>query len=185
MSDSTATNRSLLRLTIAGAVFMTLAGSAMHFVYDWSGQSIVVGLFGPVNESIWEHAKLVFWPPLLWYGFAALSLRRTHGHELAGAAAVALWFMAVFQTAFYYAYAAVTRGDVFVMDLVDFALTVVLGQILFYRLAMRLHCTRIGRTAAVISIMALVIVFIVFTLRPPHIPLFMDTPTRTYGIPRT
>jgi hypothetical protein len=184
MSDSAATNRRLLGLTIAGAVFMTLAGSAMHFVYDWSGQSTIVGLFGPVNESIWEHAKLVFWPPLLWYGFAALSLRRTRSHELAGAAAVALWFMTVFQTAFYYAYAAVTRGDVFLMDLVDFALTVVLGQMLFYRLAIHLHCTRTGRAAAVISIMALAVAFTAFTLRPPHIPLFMDAPTHTYGLPR-
>jgi hypothetical protein len=32
--------------------------------------------------------------------------------------------------------------------------------------------------------MALAVVFIVFTLRPPHIPLFMDAPTRTYGLPR-
>lgn len=184
MSDAAATNRRLLLLTSAGAVFMTLAGSAMHFVYDWSGQRTIVGLLGPVNESVWEHAKLVFWPPLLWYGFIALSLRQMHSLELAGAAAMALWFMTVFQTTFYYAYAAVTRGDVFVMDLVDFVLTVVLGQMMFYRLARRLHCTRTGRAAAVISIMALAVVFIVFTLRPPHIPLFMDAPTRTYGLPR-
>ncbi|MHB8070510.1 MAG: DUF6512 family protein [Candidatus Cryosericum sp.] len=184
MSDSAATNRRLLRLTIAGAVLMTLAGSAMHFVYDWSGQSTVVGLFGPVNESIWEHAKLVFWPPLLWYGFIALSLRRTHSLELTGAAALALWFMPVFQTAFYYFYAAITRGDLFLMDLVDFELTVILGQLLFYRLAIHMHCTTAGRIAAIVSVAALAGTFFALTFQPPHLPVFRDPQNGTYGLPR-
>jgi len=176
-------NRRLLRLTIIGAVFMALAGSALHFAYDLSGQSALVGLFSPVNESVWEHAKLVFLPPLLWYGFTALSLGRGRSHELVGSSAVALWFMPLFQIAFYYAYAAVAHGDLFVMDIVDFTLTVVLGQVLFYQLSTRLHCTRASRVAAVLSIVALACVFVVFTVRPLHIRLFMDSQTGTYGIP--
>lgn len=184
MSDATATNRRLLRLTIVGAVFMTLAGSAMHFVYDWSGQSTLVALFGPVNESIWEHAKLVFWPPLLWYVFIALSLRRMRSYELTGAAAAALWFMPVFQTAFYYLYAAITRGDLFVMDLVDFELTVILGQLLFYRLAIGMRCTTAGRVAAIVSVAALAGIFFALTFQPPHLPVFRDPQNGTYGLPR-
>jgi hypothetical protein len=177
------TDHKLVRLTIIGAVFMMLAGSALHFVYGWSSQNALVGLFAPVNESIWEHAKLVFLPPLLWYCFTALSPRRGRSYELVGASAVAVWFMPLFQITFYYAYAAVTRGDVFVMDLVDFTLTVVLGQVLFYQLATRLHCTRAGRVAAVLSVVALAGIFLVLTVRPPHIPLFMDSRNGTYGIP--
>ena len=91
--------------------------------------------------------------------------------------------MPLFQIVFFYVYTTVLRREFFVIDLVDFALAVVLGQMLFYRLATRLRCSRIARAAAIISIMALAGVFIVFTLRPPHIPLFIDPPTGTYGIP--
>jgi len=176
-------NPRLLRVIVFGAVFMALLGSALHFFYGWFGQSTLMGLLAPVNESIWEHAKLVFLPPLLWYCFVALSVRRSRSYELAGASAVALWFMPLFQIAFYYAYAAIAHGDLFVMDILDFMLAVVLGQILFYQLTTRLHCTRVGRVAALLSVIALGGIFVVFTLLPPHVPLFMDPTNGTYGLP--
>lgn len=176
-------NRRLLRVIVVGAVFMVLFGSALHFFYGWFGQSTLVGLLAPVNESIWEHAKLVFLPPLLWYVFMALSLERQRSSELIGASAVVLWFMPLFQIAFYYAYAAIAHGDLFVMDIVDFTLTVVLGQVLFYQLTTRLHCTRGGRVAALLPVIALAGIFVVFTVLPPHVPLFMDPTNGTYGLP--
>jgi hypothetical protein len=184
MTPDTPDSRRLLGNAIIGAVFMMLVGSALHFVYGWSNHNALVGLLAPVNESIWEHAKLVFLPPLLWYKVTALSARRRRSYEVFGASAVALWFMPPFQIAFFYAYTAVTGSDLFVMDLVDFALTVILGQVLFYRLATRLHCTRAGRVAAVISVVVLAALFVTFTLWPPHFPLFMDPDTGVYGVPR-
>ena len=44
------------------AFFLTaLAGAGLHFVYELCPLPIV-GLFAPVNESVWEHLKLFFWP---------------------------------------------------------------------------------------------------------------------------
>jgi hypothetical protein len=40
-------------------------GTFLHFVYEWSGKNLLVGLFCPVNESTWEHLKLVFYPILV------------------------------------------------------------------------------------------------------------------------
>jgi hypothetical protein len=178
-----ANNAKLLRVVVFGAVFMALLGSALHFFFDWFGQSTIVGLFGPINESIWEHSKLVFWPPLLWYAFIALSLRRTRNLELAVAAAAALWFMPLFQIVFYYAYAAIAHRNLFAMNILDFVLAIVLGQVLFYQLATRLHCTRNGRVAALLSVIVLSGMFVFFTLLPPHVPLFMDPTNGTYGLP--
>ena len=40
-----------------------LAGSALHFLYDlWPNP--LTAVFAPVNESVWEHLKLFFWPTL-------------------------------------------------------------------------------------------------------------------------
>ena len=39
----------------------TLAGAALHFAYDWCPVPLV-SLFAPVNESVWEHLKLLYWP---------------------------------------------------------------------------------------------------------------------------
>ena len=35
-------------------------GVLFHFVYDWTGENAVVGLFTPINESTWERLKLLF-----------------------------------------------------------------------------------------------------------------------------
>ena len=53
------------RFCILGAVITIVLGVVSHFVYGWSGQNFLVGLFFSVNESTWEHMKLVYFPMLL------------------------------------------------------------------------------------------------------------------------
>ena len=43
----------------------TLAGTLLHFLYDWTGESALVAPFSGVNESTWEHMKLLYWPLFL------------------------------------------------------------------------------------------------------------------------
>lgn len=45
------------------AIVCTL-GVLLHFTYNLSGQNPIVGLFSAVNESTWEHLKLLFFPML-------------------------------------------------------------------------------------------------------------------------
>ena len=44
-------------------VLAVLAGAGLHFVYGLCPNG-VTALFSPVNESIWEHTKILFWPYL-------------------------------------------------------------------------------------------------------------------------
>ena len=44
-------------------VLAVLAGAGLHFVYGLCPNG-VTALFSPVNESIWEHVKILFWPYL-------------------------------------------------------------------------------------------------------------------------
>ncbi len=48
-----------------GILFTAALGSFGHFAYDLSKENILVALFCPVNESTWEHLKLLFFPFLL------------------------------------------------------------------------------------------------------------------------
>ena len=63
--------QNLRKFTVIGILFVSVAGTLLHFVYDWSGQNPLVGFFAPVNESTWEHMKLLFFPMLL-YGLVAV-----------------------------------------------------------------------------------------------------------------
>ena len=48
-------------------LLLGIVAAFSHFAYELSGRNLIVGLFNPVNESIWEHLKLMFFPLLLWW----------------------------------------------------------------------------------------------------------------------
>lgn len=49
---------------LIGFVFTVITGSLLHFVNDWFSGAFWAVL-GPVNESTWEHLKLIFVPMLV------------------------------------------------------------------------------------------------------------------------
>lgn len=55
-----------------GIPILFLAGSLFHFLYALSGEMFAVGMFAPVNESIFEHTKLFPLPATIWYGLIYL-----------------------------------------------------------------------------------------------------------------
>lgn len=66
MSDSNIISKYPIKaLESVSFLIASLLGTLFHFVYEWSGDNFFVGLFFPVNESTWEHLKLVFVPILL------------------------------------------------------------------------------------------------------------------------
>ena len=47
-----------------GFAVTSLLGTVLHFLYQWLGDALWVAPFSGVNESTWEHMKLLFWPML-------------------------------------------------------------------------------------------------------------------------
>ena len=64
------------RWEIVGLLWTLAAGNLLHFVYDWTGQSVAAGLFSAVNESTWEHMKLLAVPWILFSLAEYIAVRR-------------------------------------------------------------------------------------------------------------
>ena len=58
---------------LGGFLFTGLAGCLLHFVYEWSGGAPLAAVFSAVNESVWEHMKLLY-VPLFLFSLVQLSL---------------------------------------------------------------------------------------------------------------
>ena len=43
----------------------TLVGTLLQFLYDWTGENTLATVFSGVNESTWEHMKLLYFPLFL------------------------------------------------------------------------------------------------------------------------
>lgn len=127
----------LKRRTIGGIAFVLIAGTLSHFLYEWTGKNFVAGLFTPVNESVWEHMKLVFFPMLL-YSFFMIPGLKDEFPCLPSAYCFGMLLGTLLIPVLFYAYNFVTGRDVFFLDLATFAVSVILGCTAVYKLT--LHC---------------------------------------------
>lgn len=60
--------RFVRRFQLVGIAVLCAVSSPLHFIYAWLGRNVIIGMFAPISESVWEHMKLSFWPTLVWWG---------------------------------------------------------------------------------------------------------------------
>lgn len=167
---------------LAGFVFTIIAGSLGHFVYQWSGESIILAPFFPVNESTWEHFKLLAFPVLLFSIAEHLGYKKTASNFLAARTCSVLIGMATIALLFY-SYTAFTGQDWLWADICIFVLAVALTYFLSFLFLKHSLFSGMGwEITARIFLAILVVSFILFTVQPPHMFLFQCPVTEQYGI---
>ena len=118
---------------LLGIPVLIIVGSLMHFVYEWSGNSIIVGIFAPINESVWEHLKMAFWPMLIWWllGYFLLSINnKISAEEWFVSCAIAEIICLLVIVSFYYTYTGALGIESLILDIFSLFLGVAVGQCL-------------------------------------------------------
>lgn len=178
---------SLKRLTVIGVLFVLSVGTLAHFLYDWSGGNAFAGLFVPVNESVWEHMKLLFFPMLL-YALFMISRLKTEIPCLPSA----LWagvLAGTFSIPFlYYVYTSICGRDIFLLDLAAFLISVLMAFLTAFKLASSCRAKTFNALAGPLGIVLgcavciLFLCFLWFSYHPPKAEIFRD-PTATLPSP--
>lgn len=84
-----------------GAILVSVLGTLLHFTYEWSGGNGIVAVFSAVNESTWEHLKLLFFPMFLLTMVQLGFLGRQYPNFLAARAVSTLVGLLLIPTLFY------------------------------------------------------------------------------------
>ena len=170
-----------LKWELSGILFIFLLGALLHFLFEWSGESIIVGLFASVNESVWEHFKQGFWPMCLYsaieYGFL-----RGRVNNFLTAKAAAVYIIPIITGLVFYGYTAIIGEEILIVDIIIFLVAIVIGQLTSYKI---MTSSKLPKYTAFISplfIILLALILMLFTFYPPHLPIFLDGNTGTYGI---
>ena len=79
--------RRLFFWELAGFLFTGALGVLLHFLYEWSGGNTLAAAFSAVNESTWEHMKLLFFPMFVFSVFQVCIMGRNYPNFLAARAA--------------------------------------------------------------------------------------------------
>jgi len=173
--DTLQTKNPVRNWILWGIPALFIAGSIMHFVYEWSGNFILVGAIAPINESVWEHLKMPFYPILIWWFLGYLIYGKRNG------IAAAQWFVSCTAAqlvcslvilSFYYTYTGALGIESLILDIFSLFLGVAAGQgfaLHIYKYAKLKQCWLYG---AVIVLILIAGAFTFFTVAPPHIPLF-------------
>jgi len=174
-------SKKVLFYEIIGTLFIIFSGSAFHFTYEFSGRVAVVAAFSAVNESVWEHLKLAFWPSVIWLLIEYLLIRKLTKNFLISRTLGACTMIALIPIVFY-SYTSITGGSIFAIDIATFIVAVIIGQIASYTLFKKNQFARNIDRFALIMLVILGIAFVIFTFYPPHLPIFQDSNTGQYGL---
>lgn len=171
------------RQILWGVPVLFFVGSAVHFLYALSGRQFLVGLFAPVNESVWEHMKLVLWPMVLWWSLYYIRVARRRELDasawFAGALVALIGAQSSILLLFYFLQGAFGIASLW-SDIGIFFLGILLGQCLGLR---RYHRgSSVSWMVPMLLILLLLLLSVVFTMLPPDVPLFVDTNTGQRGI---
>ena len=169
----------LKKWKVVSIVFSIIAGTLLHFTYEWSGQNRIVGAFSAVNESTWEHLKLAFFP-MLFIGLIGYFLFGSEQKNYIKGNVVGIISAILCITIFFYTYQGIIGNNFAVINILIFIISVIIGENVAYLIMKNQKNGDENIYLAIIVVLA--ICFIVFTYFPPEINFFMDPMKKTFGI---
>ena len=172
--------RSIGLWQLMGFAVTSLGGTILHFLYDWLGKAAWIAPLSGVNESTWEHMKLLFWPMFIYAivqsfffcdraDFWCVKLRGT----LLGLALIPITF---------YTYNGVIGRSPDWINIAIFFISAAIAYIYETRLFKdeKEDCKFPKLAIGILCVIALL--FVVFTFATPEIGIFKDPLTGSYGI---
>lgn len=172
--------RSISSWQLAGFLFTSVLGTFLHFLFDLTGGSAIAALFSAVNESIWEHMKLIYYPMFLFalieYGVWGKNVDGFWCVKLKGT----LLALALIPS-IYYLYTGVLGFSVSWFNIAIFFLAAAAAFWVETRLFQADRPCRLPEWIAFVLLCLISAVFTAVTFFPPQIPLFRDPITGTYG----
>lgn len=167
---------------LAGLLFTVAAGTLLHFSYDWSGENQIVAAFSAVNESTWEHMKLLFFPMFLFSVVEICFQGRNYPNFPAVRALSAALGTALIPILFY-TYTGIFGRHWLWADVAVFVLSALAAFALdFYLLRRGALSAGWAQVLGLLVLWGIAFLFVYFTFRPPLLPLWQDPITHGRGV---
>ena len=164
--------KKLTRYTILGIIFVLITGTLAHFAYDWSGNNTFIGFLFPVNESVWEHMKLVFFP-MLFYSFYMIVKLDSDYPCIAATMMFGVLLGTFLIPILFYTYSGILGYTTRVLDIGTFVVSVLLSFFTIYKLAPSCKLTPY-EAAFKTLVLIMAMSFFLFTYQPLDIGIFAE-----------
>ena len=172
--------RSVGLWSLVGFSLTSLLGTLLHFMYEWTNESMLIAMFSGVNESTWEHMKLLFWPMFVYAIIQSLFFRDYKNFWCIKLRGIALGLGLI--PAIFYLYNGVIGKS---PDWINIAIFFISAGISYVYEANHLDSSNEKYRypkAALLILVLIAVLFILFTFRTPKIDIFKDPVTGKFGI---
>ena len=172
--------RSIGSWQLLGFAATALVGTILHFLYDWLGEAIWIAPFSGVNESTWEHMKLLFWPMLIFAVVQSFFFRDRENFWCIKLRGILLGQLLI--PVLFYTYNGVIGKSPDWINISIFFLSAAISYLYETRQFNQgtLVCKHPRRAIALLGLIA--VLFVAFTFKTPTIGIFRDPLTDTYGL---
>ena len=163
-----------------GFAASTLLGTILHFLYDWLGKPLWIAPFSGVNESTFEHMKLLFWPMLIYALTEWMFFKKYTSFPCVKLRGILIG-ISLIPTVFY-SYQGIIGKSSDVINIAIFFISAAAAYFYEWRALKRETVACKHPKLAVILLCFLASLFVLFTFVTPKIGIFLDPITGTYGI---
>lgn len=167
-------------IKILGIILAFLHTFALHFLYD-KFPCFITSIIAPVNESIWEHMKILFGSILL-AGVIQKIIVKTKKLDINNVCisnfTAAISSIPIFLAMYLPVYNGV--GENLPVTIIIMFIAIVIAEIISY-IMMKKDDLKLENMAIIFTI-TVYIIFGLLTYFPPEQKLFLDEITLTYGI---
>ena len=172
----------VLKAQLIVILFSLIFGTLLHFTYEWSEENLFIGSFSAVNESVWEHLKLVFFPMVIATIIEYFFIKKDINNYIE-AKTIGIFVAISFIVVGFFTYSRIIGTSIIFIDIILFILSIILGEYVAYKLMKRDdESTVLTESLSVIILIFLFMCFVIFTYLPPEVNLFRDVTTGVYGI---
>lgn len=170
--------RSIPTWQIIGFLFTSILGTFLHFLFDLTGGNIIAGVFSAVNESIWEHTKLLFYPMFFFgvieYFFWGKDIPSFWCIKLIGILTGLILIPVI-----YYTYTGILGVSADWFNIIIFFLTAGIVYYVETKLFQRNFLCAFQWSFFILCV--LIVIYTFCTFCPPEIPFFQDPISGNYG----
>ena len=156
---------------LVGFAVTSLFGTLLHFLYKWSGGAVWLKPFSAVNESTFEHMKLIFWPMLL-FAIAEWFFFKEHEGLLCIKLKGILIGLTLIPTLFYTYNGVIGKSP----DFVNIAIFFIAGAVAFLHETHLFYSEKVNyysQKKAFSILLVLALLFVLFSFKAPGLALFI------------
>lgn len=172
--------RSIGLWQLLGFSVTALGGTVLHFLYDWLGGALWIAPISGVNESTWEHMKLLFFPMLAFAVFEWFFFRERGDFFCVKLRGILLGLVLI-PVLFYTYNGAIGKSPDWV-NITIFFVCAAISYLYETRLFKKgtLPCRDPKIPLTLLGVIAAL--FVLFTFKTPMLGIFRDPITGAYGI---